>query len=62
MSVERDGEEFGVVEVDLESLMKVQFLNMERIVGSSQLSIMVVVARGWVTSKLLKGMFCSQIV
>ena len=60
--MEHDGEEFGVVEVDLESLMKVQFLNMERIVGSSQLSIMVVVARGWVAVKSLKDMFSSQIV
>ena len=37
---------------------KVQFVNMERMVGSSQVLIMVVVAIGWVTEKLLKDMLC----
>ena len=38
--------------VDLGLVMKVQFLNMERVAGSSQVSIMVEVARGWVTAKV----------
>ena len=42
--------------------MKVQFLNMERIVGSSQAIIIVVVVIGWVTAKLLKDMLCPQMV
>ena len=37
---------------------KVQFVNMERMVGSSQVLIMVVVAIWWVVVKLLKDMLC----
>ena len=41
---------------------KVQFVNMERMIGSLQLLIIVVVAREWVAAKSLKDMLCSQMV
>lgn len=46
MIVEHDGEEFGVVGMDLESSMKVQVPKMEQMVGILELSIRVVVAVG----------------
>ena len=42
--------------------MKVQFVSIDRMVGSSQALIMVVVAIGWVTAKLLKDMLSPQMV